>query len=162
MELHEVTREIEALLVCELNAGTKITKARKRREIRIKEAKAEGALEVNKIRIEKDQKFKSFEEAHLGNEDVLAKISRDMQVQMDDMIRLMSENRDNTVKMLMDLICSIKPTIHPNLQLKLRLAKRLTPSVLKKVPSASKPTLAKSQTTIVQDKPASRPTTPGI
>ncbi|XP_070497621.1 V-type proton ATPase subunit G-like [Chironomus tepperi] len=112
---------IQNLLVAEKRAADKVTEARKQRQKRLKKAKNEAQDEIEKFRQEREKQFQEFESKYMGSRDAAAaQIDADIQVQIEEMIKVIDENKEKLIEDIIDLICDIKPEVHKNYLIRMK------------------------------------------
>ncbi|CAK5089589.1 unnamed protein product [Meloidogyne enterolobii] len=116
------TAGIQQLLAAEKRAAEKINEARKRKAQRLKQAKQEAQAEIDKYREEREKRFKEFEHNYLGaRDDIAAQIKRETDETLSEMTRSVAANKQQVIVRLLQLVCDIRPELHHNLQLQLKL-----------------------------------------
>ena len=116
------TAGIQQLLAAEKRAAEKINEARKRKAQRLKQAKQEAQAEIEKYREEREKRFREFEENYLGTrDDIAAQIKRETEEALADMGKGVAANKQQVIVRLLQLVCDIRPELHHNLQLQIKL-----------------------------------------
>ncbi|XP_065576829.1 V-type proton ATPase subunit G-like [Artemia franciscana] len=111
------THGIQQLLAAEKKAAERVKEARTRKARRLKQAKDEAQAEIEAYKQERERQFRDFEAKHLGSkEGVAAKIDVDTKLKIEQMNKMVMQNKENVIKTLLDLVSDIKPTIHKNLR----------------------------------------------
>ena len=106
---------IQQLLAAERRAAEKTAEARKRKNRRMKQAKDEAMVEIEKYKAEREAAYKEKEAKQLGSkEGIQAKIEEDTQVKIAAMTRSVEEGKGEVIASLIDLVCDIKPQVHKN------------------------------------------------
>ena len=106
---------IQQLLAAERRAAEKTAEARKRKNRRMKQAKDEAMVEIEKYKAERETAYKEKEAKQLGSkEGIQAKIEEDTQVKIAAMTRSVEEGKGEVIASLIDLVCDIKPQVHKN------------------------------------------------
>ncbi|XP_030750684.1 V-type proton ATPase subunit G-like [Sitophilus oryzae] len=109
------TQGIQQLLAAEKRAAEKVAEARKRKVKRIKQARDEAQAEIEAYRNERERQFREYEARHMGSkEDVAARIDKDTQVYLQNMEKLVQDNKDQVIKELISLAVDITPEVHRN------------------------------------------------
>ncbi|CAG7831976.1 unnamed protein product [Allacma fusca] len=109
------TQGIQQLLAAEKKAAEKVSEARKRKARRLKQAKEEAQAEIERYRQERERQFKEFEAKHMGSrEDVAASIDADTNQKIEAMKHHVASNKEQVIKRLLEIVCDIKPELHPN------------------------------------------------
>merc|ERR1711910_9814 len=106
---------IQQLLSAEKRAAEKVAEARKRKNRRLKQAKEEAQVEIEKYKAERERSFKDNEAKNVGSkDDIAAKIEADTKVKIEAMNRSVASNKDVVIQSLLSLCCDIKPEVHKN------------------------------------------------
>jgi len=106
---------IQQLLAAERRAAEKTSEARKRKNRRMKQAKEEAMVEIERYKAERESAFKEKEAKQVGSkEGIQAKIEEDSSVKIAAMGRSVEENKAEVLKSLIDLVCDIQPKVHEN------------------------------------------------
>ncbi|XP_054715233.1 V-type proton ATPase subunit G-like [Uloborus diversus] len=109
------SESIKQLLIAEKRAAEKIEQARKRKNIRLKQAKEEAQLEIGAFRAEKEKEFKEYEAKYLGSqESALQKIEKDTDKLLVEMTKFVRLNKDVIIECLLDKIFNINCEVHEN------------------------------------------------
>ena len=109
------TQGIQQLLSAEKRAAEKVAEARKRKNRRLKQAKEEAQVEIEKYKGERERSFKDNEAKNVGSkEDIAAKIEADTVVKIEAMNRSVASNKGDVIANLITLVCDIKPEVHKN------------------------------------------------
>merc|ERR1712045_895862 len=98
------TQGIQQLLAAEKRAAEKVAEARKRKNRRLKQAKEEAQVEIEKYKGERERSFKDIE----------AKIEADTVVKIEAMNRSVASNKGDVIANLITLVRDIKPEVHKN------------------------------------------------
>ncbi|KAJ2940950.1 hypothetical protein O0L34_g10212 [Tuta absoluta] len=113
------TQGIQQLLAAEKRAAEKVADARKRKAKRLKQAKDEAQEEVEKYRQERERQFKEFEAKHMGTrEGVAAKIDAETKIKIEEMNRLVKQQKNAVIQDILNLVYDIKPELHVNYRFK--------------------------------------------
>ena len=94
------TQGIQQLLAAE-------KRARKRKNRRLKQAKDEDQVEIEKYMAERDIAFKDNEAKNVGSKE-------DIAIKIDVMNRSVASNKAKVISNLISLVCDIKPEVHKN------------------------------------------------
>ena len=94
------TQGIQQLLAAE-------KRARKRKNRRLKQAKDEAQVEIEKYMAERDRAFKDNEAKNVGSKE-------DIAIKIDVMNRSVASNKAEVISNLISLVCDIKPEVHKN------------------------------------------------
>jgi len=106
---------IQQLLAAERRAAEKTSEARKRKNRRMKQAKEEAMVEIERYKAEREAAFKEKEAKQVGSkEGIQAKIEEDSSVKIAAMGRSVEENKAEVLKSLIDMVCDIQPKVHEN------------------------------------------------
>ncbi|XP_013144891.1 PREDICTED: V-type proton ATPase subunit G [Papilio polytes] len=109
------TQGIQQLLAAEKRAAEKVSEARKRKAKRLKQAKEEAQDEVEKYRQERERQFKEFEAKHMGTrEGVAAKIDAETRVKIEEMNKMVQNQKEAVIADILNLVYDIKPELHIN------------------------------------------------
>merc|ERR1712064_228083 len=109
------TQGIQQLLAAEKRAAEKVAEARKRKNRRLKQAKEEAQVEIEKYKAERERSFKDNEAKNVGSkEDIAIKIEADTKVKIEAMNRSVASNKGEVITNLISLVCDIKPEVHKN------------------------------------------------
>ncbi|XP_066143373.1 V-type proton ATPase subunit G-like [Euwallacea fornicatus] len=109
------THGIQQLLAAEKRAAEKVAEARKRKVKRIKQARDEAQADIEAYRRERERQFREYEARHMGSkEDVAAKIDKDTEILLNNMEKVLEENKDKVIEELISLCIDITPVAHPN------------------------------------------------
>ena len=99
----------------EKRAAEKVAEARKRKNRRLKQAKEEAQVEIEKYKAERERAFKDNEAKNVGSkEDIAIKIEADTKVKIEAMNRSVASNKAEVISNLISLVCDIKPEVHKN------------------------------------------------
>ena len=102
-------------MAAEKRAAEKVAEARKRENRRLKQAKEEAQVEIEKYKAERERSFKENESKNAGSkEDIAAKIEADTKVKIEAMNRSVASNKAEAISNLISLVCDIKPEVHKN------------------------------------------------
>ena len=102
-------------MAAEKRAAEKVAEARKRKNRRLKQAKEEAQVEIEKYKAERERSFKENESKNAGSkEDIAAKIEADTKVKIEAMNRSVASNKGEVISNLISLVCEIKPEVHKN------------------------------------------------
>jgi len=116
------TAGIQQLLAAEKRAAEKINEARKRKAQRLKQAKQEAQAEIEKYREERERHFREYENQYLGTRDnIEQQIKQETQEQLKTMETSVASNKKQVIEHLLKLVCDIRPELHHNLQLQVKL-----------------------------------------
>ena len=100
---------IQQLLAAERRAAEKTAEARKRKNRRMKQAKDEAMVEIEKYKAEREAAYKEKEAKQLGSkEGIQAKIEEDTQVKIAAMTRSVEEGKGEVIASLIEFVCDIK------------------------------------------------------
>lgn len=106
---------VQQLLAAEKRASEKVADARKRKAKRLKQAKDEAQLEIDRFKAEKERQFKEYEAKHMGSkEDIASKIEAETRQKMSDMNQLVAQNKKAVIEKLLNLVYDIEPQVHRN------------------------------------------------
>ena len=100
---------IQQLLAAERRAAEKTAEARKRKNRRMKQAKDEAMVEIEKYKAEREAAYKEKEAKQLGSkEGIQAKIEEATQVKIAAMTRRVEEGKGEGIASLIEFVCDIK------------------------------------------------------
>ncbi|CAN7991032.1 unnamed protein product [Ixodes persulcatus] len=106
---------VQQLLAAEKRASEKVADARKRKAKRLKQAKDEAQLEIDRFKAEKERQFKEYEAKHMGSkEDIASKIEAETKQKMNDMNQLVAQHKKAVIEQLLTLVYAIDPQVHRN------------------------------------------------
>ncbi|XP_064479858.1 V-type proton ATPase subunit G-like [Ornithodoros turicata] len=106
---------VQQLLAAEKKASEKVTEARKRKARRLKQAKDEAQLEIDKFRTEKEKQFKEYEASHMDSkEDVTARIDAEAKLKLAEVDKLVAQRKKATVEKLLNIVYDVDPKVHRN------------------------------------------------
>lgn len=109
---------VQQLLAAEKRASEKVAEARKRKARRLKQAKDEAQIEIDKFKAEKERQFKEYEAKHMGSkEDIATKIEAETKQKMVDMNQLVAQNKKAVIEKLLNLVYDIDPKVHRNFRI---------------------------------------------
>ncbi|XP_023331247.1 V-type proton ATPase subunit G-like [Eurytemora carolleeae] len=109
------TQGIQQLLGAEKRSADKVNEARKRKNRRLKQAKEEAQLEIEKYKQEREKAFRENEAKHHGSkEDIALRIEADTKVKIEAMNRSVAANKDKVIESLIGLVVDIQPKVHKN------------------------------------------------
>lgn len=113
------TQGIQQLLAAEKKAAEKVQDARRRKARRLKQAKEEATVEIERFKKERENTFREYEAKHMGSrDDVASKIDQDLSVKLEAMKKSVSANKDKVINdLLVQVVGDIKPELHRNLRL---------------------------------------------
>merc|ERR1711902_285890 len=99
------TQGIQQLLAAEKRAAEKVAEARKRKNRRLKQAKEEAQVEIEKYKAERERSFKDNEAKNVGSkEDIATKIAADTKVKIEAMNRSVASNKGDVIANLITLV----------------------------------------------------------
>ncbi|KAI3659363.1 hypothetical protein MP638_001285 [Amoeboaphelidium occidentale] len=106
---------IQTLLEAEKEAAKVVAKARQYRVQRLKDAKTEAVKEINTLKAQKEKEYEDISKK-LSASDATSKVD----VETDEKIKALKEafnkNKDSVIQKLLDTVCRVEPSIHPNLR----------------------------------------------
>jgi len=109
------TQGIQQLLAAEKKAAEKVSDARKRKAKRLKQAKEEAQLDIEKYRQEQEKKFREKEVKHMGSrDDVATRIDAETNREIENMKKQVANNKEEVIFRLLDLVSHIEPKLHRN------------------------------------------------
>ncbi|CAL8076532.1 unnamed protein product [Orchesella dallaii] len=109
------THGLQQLLTAEKRATEKITDARKRKVLRLKQAKEEAQLEIAKYREQRENAFKDFESTFMGSRsDGEARVEQQTIQNLEAMKVQVEENKEEVISRVLEVVCDIKPELHRN------------------------------------------------
>ncbi|KAG0246044.1 H+-ATPase G subunit-domain-containing protein [Mortierella sp. GBAus27b] len=109
---------IQKLLEAEKDAGRIVQKARQYRAERLKDARTEAAKEIDKLKAEKDEAFKAFEQEHAGSSDQKTqRVEVETEQKRAEIEDAFAKNRAAVLQKLLDTVYTVEPKIHPNARL---------------------------------------------
>lgn len=109
------TQGIQQLLGAEKRAAEKISEARKRKNRRMKQAKDEAMVEIERYKAERETAFKEKESKQAGSKDgIQAQIEADTSVKIAAMARSVDDGKAAVLQNLIEIVCDIKPKVHEN------------------------------------------------
>lgn len=109
------TQGIQQLLGAEKRAAERIGEARKRKARRMKQAKDEAMVEIERYKVEREAAFREKEGKQAGNkEEILVKIEADTSVKIAAMARSVEEGKAKVLQDLIQKVCDIQPQVHQN------------------------------------------------
>lgn len=96
-----------------------VQEARKRKARRLKQAKEEATVEIERFKSEKERLFREKEQTHVGSrDDVAARIDSETKVRIESMNKSVAATKDKVITELLDrVIGGINPELHRNLRL---------------------------------------------
>ena len=104
---------IQQLLQAEKQAAKKVSKAHKRKNWRLKQAK-EAQAETEQYRLQREE-FKAKEAVALGSHGSCStEVEKDTQEKMTILQTYFRQNRDEVLDNLLAFVCDIRPEIHEN------------------------------------------------
>ncbi|CAL1280735.1 unnamed protein product [Larinioides sclopetarius] len=109
------SQSIQYLLAAEKKAEEKVNQARKRKHLRLKQAKEEAQAEIENIRQEKEKEFKEHEAKYLGSkESDENKIEKETDKLLSELSKYVRLNKGLVVDCLLDLAFTISCEVHVN------------------------------------------------
>lgn len=92
-----------------------VSKARKYRQDKLKQAKKDAATEINNYKLQKDKELTNFANENAGSVDDLEK-NADLQVQdeLKDIERVAKEKKEDVIKLLIDAVTHPSAELHAN------------------------------------------------
>uniref|UniRef100_A0A1I7ZCE5 V-type proton ATPase subunit G n=1 Tax=Steinernema glaseri TaxID=37863 RepID=A0A1I7ZCE5_9BILA len=121
-------RGIHQLLKAEKKAGDQINDAKRRKQIRLKQARQEALAEIELFREECEKKFEDFQRTHTdSSEDIEKNIQSDTEATLRAMEKTVADNKDKVLEHLLNLTCDFSDE-HVHLHRNLILQKELSGS----------------------------------
>lgn len=110
---------IEFLNVTFVHLIIKVGAARKRKNLRLKQAKEEAQADIERFRAERERGFREYEQKHMGSrDDVATRIDAETRLKIEAMSKNVSSNKDKVIDdMLAKILSDIQPQLHKNLRL---------------------------------------------
>eukprot|EP00047_Mylnosiga_fluctuans_P001390 m.220082 g.220082 ORF g.220082 m.220082 type:complete len:124 (-) comp10305_c0_seq1:638-1009(-) len=109
------TPGVKKLLEAEAKAAELVKKARNQKQVRMKQARDEAEAEINAYRSQREQEFQRKQTANAGNTgDVAAKIKKDTEVKLSDLEKSVTDNKQQVIQKLLDIVCQVDPQLHIN------------------------------------------------
>ena len=109
---------IRQLMASEKEAATVVTNARKKKNLRLKEAKEEAQKEIEAYRKQRETQFQEQQKKHAGSKDDFSqKSQRDTQEKLVQLSTDVDLHKDKVMARLMELVYDIKPELHVNARL---------------------------------------------
>ncbi|XP_060525286.1 V-type proton ATPase subunit G-like [Cylas formicarius] len=109
------TQGIQQLLAAEKRAAEKVAEARKRKVKRIKQARDEAQAEIEVYRAERERQFREYEAKYMGSkEDIAAKIDKETEVFLQNLEKMVIDNKEKVIEELIELAVDVKPEVHRN------------------------------------------------
>jgi len=109
------SKGVQSLLNAERAAKAKIEESRKRKQLRLKQAKEEAQAEIETYRAEREKQYKELEDKVLGSRgDLESRIDRETQEKIKEQMVRLQKNKDQAIQMLLQAVCEVKPTVHKN------------------------------------------------
>ncbi|XP_077557224.1 V-type proton ATPase subunit Vha13 [Haemaphysalis longicornis] len=106
---------VQQLLAAEKKASEKVNEARKRKAKRLKQAKDEAQVEIDKFKADKERQFKEYEAKHMGSkEDIASKIEAETRQKMAEMNQQVAQHKKAVIEKLISLVYEIDPKVHRN------------------------------------------------
>ncbi|RZF33762.1 hypothetical protein LSTR_LSTR008021 [Laodelphax striatellus] len=100
-----VTPCIRQLLDAEKIAAEKVSEAKKRRERKLKMARAEAMEEIEKYRQEREKEFQNFEDKHAAlRAKIAVKIDNETRKKLDILSSTVNRNRSNMINKVLELV----------------------------------------------------------
>ena len=104
---------IQQLLQVEKRAA-KVSETRKRKNLRLKQAKEEAQAEIEQYRLQGEE-FKAKEAAVLGSHgSCSSEVEKETREKMTVLQNYFEQNRDEVLDNLLAFVCDIRPEIHEN------------------------------------------------
>jgi V-type H+-transporting ATPase subunit G len=111
------TEGIQQLLIAEKKATEKVVEARKRKALKLKTAKKEADVEINKFKTEKESHYKRLEEEMLGKKsDNEAHIQLQTNQKIKEIDIQLKNNKSVTQKSILDVLFDIDVKLHENVK----------------------------------------------
>ncbi|XP_035684506.1 V-type proton ATPase subunit G-like [Branchiostoma floridae] len=111
------TTGIQQLLAAEKRAAEKVAEARKRKNRRLKQAKEEAQAEIETYRQERERQFLEHQEKHMGSRtDIVRRMDEQTLQKMDELNQNVSQNKDEVMARILELVYDIRPELHQNLK----------------------------------------------
>jgi len=109
---------VQQLLAAEKKAAEKVAEARKRKNIRLKQAKHEAQQEIERLTTDRKQQFEEYERRHLGSQDDIAvRIKKETVEKKSTQNQIVSTNKDKVIARILSMVQDIKPELHQNVRL---------------------------------------------
>uniref|UniRef100_A0A2K5F3U8 V-type proton ATPase subunit G n=1 Tax=Aotus nancymaae TaxID=37293 RepID=A0A2K5F3U8_AOTNA len=106
---------IQRLLQADKRAAEKASEARKRKNRRLKQAKAAAQAEIEQYHLQREKAFKAKEAAALGSHGSCStEMEKETQEKMTILQTYFWQNRDEVLDNLLAFVCDIRPDIHEN------------------------------------------------
>ncbi|CAI4053048.1 hypothetical protein SUVZ_15G1930 [Saccharomyces uvarum] len=106
---------IATLLQAEKEAHEIVSKARKYRQDKLKQAKSDAAKEIDSYKIQKDKELKEFEQKNAGGVDELEKnAEKGVQGELVEIKKIAEKKKDVVVKILIDTVIKPSTEVHVN------------------------------------------------
>ncbi|KAH9377666.1 hypothetical protein HPB48_000524 [Haemaphysalis longicornis] len=82
---------------------------------RLKQAKDEAQVEIDKFKADKERQFKEYEAKHMGSkEDIASKIEAETRQKMAEMNQQVAQHKKAVIEKLISLVYEIDPKVHRN------------------------------------------------
>ena len=108
---------IQHLLCAEKEGADLVADARKKKSVRLKQAKEEAKVEIEQFRNECERKFKEKQRVEIGQEDFQKRISQETDVKLEKMSEQVEQNKEKVISRLLDMVYDITPELHKNFRL---------------------------------------------
>uniref|UniRef100_A0A5F4WA06 V-type proton ATPase subunit G n=1 Tax=Callithrix jacchus TaxID=9483 RepID=A0A5F4WA06_CALJA len=101
--------------IWQLLQAEKVSEARRRKNQRLKQAKAAAKAEIEQYHLQREKEFKAKEAAALGSHGSCStKVEKETQEKMTILQTYFQQNRDEILDNLLAFVCDIRPEIHEN------------------------------------------------
>nr|5BW9_J Chain J, V-type proton ATPase subunit G [Saccharomyces cerevisiae S288C]5BW9_L Chain L, V-type proton ATPase subunit G [Saccharomyces cerevisiae S288C]5BW9_N Chain N, V-type proton ATPase subunit G [Saccharomyces cerevisiae S288C]5BW9_j Chain j, V-type proton ATPase subunit G [Saccharomyces cerevisiae S288C]5BW9_l Chain l, V-type proton ATPase subunit G [Saccharomyces cerevisiae S288C]5BW9_n Chain n, V-type proton ATPase subunit G [Saccharomyces cerevisiae S288C]5D80_J Chain J, V-type prot len=106
---------IATLLQAEKEAHEIVSKARKYRQDKLKQAKTDAAKEIDSYKIQKDKELKEFEQKNAGGVGELEKKAEaGVQGELAEIKKIAEKKKDDVVKILIETVIKPSAEVHIN------------------------------------------------
>ncbi|KAG0669443.1 H(+)-transporting V1 sector ATPase subunit G [Maudiozyma exigua] len=106
---------IATLLKAEKEAHEIVSKARKYRQDKLKQAKSDAAQEIETYKTKKDQELKDFESKNVGSTAELEKkADQDVQGELEEIKKISKAKTADVIKLLVSAVTEPIPEMHVN------------------------------------------------
>ncbi|CCD23873.1 H(+)-transporting V1 sector ATPase subunit G NDAI_0C02130 [Naumovozyma dairenensis CBS 421] len=113
--MSQSTNGIATLLQAEREAHDIVSKARKYRQDKLKQAKADAATEINNYKLQKDNELKQFESQNEGGVDSLEKeASSKVQTELDEIKEIAFQKKQDVINLLIEAVTKPSAEVHVN------------------------------------------------
>jgi len=109
---------IQQLLQAEKEAAKKVAEARKKKTLRLKQAKQEAQNEVEQYRLQQEAEYCKAEEGILGSKtDIEHQINIKLVKELEVLNSGVSQNKEKVQHKLLMFVYNIKPELHQNFKI---------------------------------------------